>query len=82
MSNVLQFKKKQPNKLEEMYEERRTPLFIDHKNGRITGSPHFKRPQQDDMTVGERIAKIRDSFERINRLMDELKQLNTNERRI
>ena len=77
MGKVLEFKP--VLKEAELYEERRTPLYIDHKNGRVTGSPHFK--PQEDIDLGDRVQRIRSSLERINTLMAELKKLSHNERK-
>lgn len=50
----------------------RTPLYVSHLDGRIKGSPHFKRPSSEDF--GDRIQRIRTSLEKINSLMSELKK--------
>ena len=58
--------------LEESLTDERTPLFVSHLNGKIKGSPHFKRPSSEDF--GDRIQRIRTSLEKINALMAELKK--------
>ena len=50
----------------------RTPLFVSHLNGKVKGSPHFKRPESEDF--GDRLQRIRTSLEKINSLMSELKR--------
>ncbi|NRA66327.1 MAG: hypothetical protein HRU19_17710 [Pseudobacteriovorax sp.] len=50
----------------------RTPLHMSHLDGKVTGSPHFKRPQADDF--GDRMQRIKSSLEKINRLMADLKK--------
>ena len=50
----------------------RTPLHMSHLNGKVTGSPHFKRPDADDF--GDRMQRIKASLEKINRLMADLKK--------
>lgn len=55
----------------------RKPLFVSHLDGKVTGSPHFKKPLgnsgSDDL--GDRIQRIRASLLKINRLMAELKRI-------
>lgn len=48
------------------------PLYVNHQNGNITGSPHNTDPE-----VGARLARVRASLERINKLMAELKKMST-----
>ena len=50
----------------------RTPLFVSHLDGKVKGSPHFKRPTSQDF--GDRIQRIRASLEKINELMAQLKR--------
>jgi hypothetical protein len=55
----------------------REPLYASHLTGRVTGSPHLKRPDAPDF--GDRLQRIRASLDKINRLMTELKKLSTAE---
>jgi hypothetical protein len=50
----------------------RTPLHVSHLDGKVKGSPHFKRPQADDF--GDRMQRIKTSLEKINQLMADLKK--------
>ncbi|MDA9951474.1 hypothetical protein N9D31_02750 [Oligoflexaceae bacterium] len=65
-----QFKSKKEN--EEALTRGREPLFVSHRTGKMTGSPHFKRPQAEDF--GDRLSRIKTSLEKINKLMGELKK--------
>lgn len=55
----------------------RKPLYVSHLNGKVSGSPHMKRPDSSDF--GDRLQRIRSSLEKINRLMSELKRMSANE---
>ena len=50
----------------------RLPLHVSHLDGKVTGSPHFKRPKDQDF--GDRMQRIKTSLEKINQLMAELKK--------
>ncbi|WP_141734840.1 hypothetical protein [Oligoflexus tunisiensis] len=50
----------------------RTPLHVSHIDGKVKGSPHFRRPEADDF--GDRMQRIKNSLEKINQLMTELKK--------
>ena len=50
----------------------RTPLYVSHLDGKLKGSPHFKRGDAEDF--GDRLTRIRASLERINQLMAEIKK--------
>jgi hypothetical protein len=50
----------------------RTPLYVSHLDGKVKGSPHFRRPDAEDF--GDRLSRIRSSLERINKLMADLKK--------
>lgn len=50
----------------------RTPLHVSHIDGKVKGSPHFRRPEADDF--GDRMQRIKTSLEKINLLMTELKK--------
>jgi hypothetical protein len=56
----------------------RNPLFISHAQGKVTGSPHFKGPQDSDF--GDRLQRIRASLDKINRLMAELKKISAEQK--
>lgn len=64
------FKSKKEN--EQDLARGREPLFVSHRTGKISGSPHFQRPQAEDF--GDRLSRIKSSLEKINRLMGELKK--------
>jgi len=51
----------------------RNPLYKSHLEGKVTGSPHFKRPEAEDF--GDRLTRIRTSLEKINGLISELKKM-------
>jgi hypothetical protein len=53
----------------------RSPLYVSHLTGKVTGSPHMKRPESPDF--GDRLQRIRSSLEKINRLMTELKKMSS-----
>jgi hypothetical protein len=53
----------------------RAPLYVSHLTGKVTGSPHLKRPDAPDF--GDRLQRIRASLDRINRLMGELKRMSS-----
>jgi len=72
-SNVVDFNQFKSKKDDEKSLSRgREPLFVSHKTGKVTGSPHFRRPQAEDF--GDRLGRIKSSLEKINKLMDELKK--------
>ena len=72
--NVLDFNKfRDKKKQEENYAWGRKPLVVSHLDGIIKGSPHFMRPDQSD-SFSERIQRIKQSLEKINSLMAELKR--------
>jgi len=52
----------------------RTPLHVSHIDGKVKGSPHFRRPEADDF--GDRMQRIKTSLDKINQLMTELKKTN------
>lgn len=59
--------------LEEELAKGRTPLYLSHLKGRVTGNPHLNGTHTDGF--GDRITRIRKSLERINALMTELKKM-------
>lgn len=63
MSNVIQLNRYRKN------EAGRTPLFVSHLDGTVRG---FKRPTEENF--GDRINRIKESLEKINNLMKELKR--------
>lgn len=64
------FKKKKESEKE--ISRGRLPLHVSHLDGKVTGSPHFKRPNTDDF--GDRMQRIKSSLEKINKLMADLKK--------
>jgi len=50
----------------------RNPLFVSHLKGKVTGSPYLQPPAETGF--GDRLVRIRQSLEKINRLMQELKE--------
>ena len=49
MSNVVDLSKfKSKKKTEDDLARGREPLFVSHRTGKISGSPHFNRPQAED----------------------------------
>jgi hypothetical protein len=64
MSNVIDL-----NKVRQQ-QQNRTPLYISHLKGTVSGSP---QPTRNDF--GDRLHRIREALERINRLMVELKKM-------
>ncbi len=55
----------------------RNPLYMSHLDGKVTGSPHFKRPEAGDF--GDRLQRIRTSLEKINGLIAELKKMSASD---
>ena len=52
--------------------EGRTPLYLSHLEGKVSGSPHLKGEEGD---FNNRVQRVRRSLDRINKLMSELKKL-------
>lgn len=68
---------KRKKKIDEELARGRKPLYVSHLDGKIYGSPNkHGKPEE----FGTRVARIKSSLERINRLMNELKALSENER--
>lgn len=65
--------RKQKEVAEELTRGGRSPLYVSHMTGKVTGNPHMKRPESPDF--GDRLQRIRSSLEKINRLMTELKKM-------
>lgn len=65
---------KQKKAIESEHSGGRNPLYMSHKTGRMTGSPHL-RNSTGDQDFGDRIRRIRNSLDRINNLMAELKRM-------
>ena len=69
---------------DELGRQRDTPLYVDYKNGKITGSPHGNGSSHPKGTqtadFGDRMTRIRSSLDKINRLMSEIKRMSTDER--
>ena len=51
----------------------RKPLYASHLDGKVTGSPYLKRPEDGDF--GDRLQRIKASLEKINALMGDLKRI-------
>jgi hypothetical protein len=63
MSNVIKFPTKNGRG--------RTPLHVSHIDGKLKGSPHFHR--EEDPSFGDRMGRIKESLQKINDIMEELK---------
>ncbi len=73
--NVINFKDfKQKKIIEEKLAEGRQPLYVSHKNKKITGNPHLNGSHLDQ-DFGDRVQRIKISLEKINNLMAELKKM-------
>lgn len=66
--NILEWKKKKH--LDELLARGRTPLYVSHATGKITG------PGTDNADFGTRLERIRVSLDKINRLMASIKEMN------
>jgi len=68
--DVIDLDKYKKNKIikQELVREGRTPLYVSHLTGKITGG-------KKDPEFGDRLQRIRVSLEKINRLMSELKKM-------
>ena len=69
--SLIQYREKKD--IESNLSRGRNPLYVSHLNGKIKGSPHLSRPSAENF--GDRLHRIRQSLEKINRLMAELKKL-------
>lgn len=71
-NNIIDIKTyKRNKKLDKELTRNRKPLYISYLDGQIKGSPHFTK--QDDLDFLDRMNRIKDSLERINKLMSDLK---------
>lgn len=68
--NLVEYKNKK--KVDTELSPNRTPLYVSRQAGKISGS---QAPESEDF--GSRLARIRASLDKINCLMAELKQMNT-----
>ncbi len=68
-------KKKQTN--EELTKPGRSPLYVSHLTGKATGNPNGEEKQD----FGDRLQRIRGSLDKINRLMEELKNMARDEKK-
>lgn len=59
----------------ELVRDGRTPLYISHLTGKVTGG-------KSDPEFGDRLQRIRASLEKINRLMSELKKMSEENREV
>lgn len=76
--NVLDFTAFKNKKVtDDNFARGRTPLYVSHADGKVTGSPHFKRPDHEDF--GDRLQRIKTSLEKINQLMADLRKSGKNE---
>lgn len=71
--SLANFRKKKET--QEEFGRGREPLYVSHLTGKVTGTPHMKRPESQDF--GDRLTRIRSSLEKINRLMSELKKMSS-----
>jgi hypothetical protein len=79
MSNIInleQFKRKK--EIDQDLARGRTPLYVSHATGKITGSKDDTKPGED---FADRLTRIRTSLDKINRLMNELKRMSADESR-
>lgn len=58
--------RKNKKRIDEELARGRNPLYISHKEGSI-------RPSHDNTDFSDRVSRIRASLEKLNRLMEELK---------
>ncbi len=57
----------------------RKPLYVSHKQGKMSGSPHLENSHLENTDLSERVRRIRDSLDKINNLMTELKKMSKND---
>ena len=70
VTNLNQFKEKK--KINENFSNERVPLYVSHLTGKVTAGPKLRRPSTEDF--GDRIVRIKESLNKINILMDQLKK--------
>ncbi len=70
--DLAQFKQKK--EMESQLARGRRPLYVDSKEGRVSG-----QTQADKADFSDRLSKIRGSLDRINQLMTEIKKLSANQ---
>lgn len=70
--DLAQYKAKK--KLEDDLARGRTPLYISHLTGKISGNSDINKANAEYESFPNRLARIRASLDKINYLMDELKQ--------
>lgn len=67
--NIVDFNQFRRSKLvEAQFGKGRTPLYVSHSKGKISG----RSSNQNDFDA--RVTRVRDSLERINKLMQELRE--------
>lgn len=66
--NIQEFKNKKL--MDDKLAHGRTPLYVSHLTGKVSGNPSGKSKEVD---FGDRLYRIRTSLQKINRLMAELK---------
>ncbi len=64
---------RQKKSAEQEFGRGRSPLYMSHLTGKVTGS--LKDPKQAGADFGDRLQRIRASLDKINRLMSELKKI-------
>lgn len=69
--SIIKYKERKIQKKESANEfaKDRTPLYVSHLTGKVSGD-------KNEADFGERLTRIRNSLEKINKLMAELKQSN------
>jgi len=72
-NNVIDIKTRRPIKSEP---DDTPKLRVDRATGKVTGSPHFRRPEDD--AFGDRMQRVKQSLEKINALMQELNRIGKN----
>lgn len=72
VTNLADFKKKKAV-TDDLTRGGRTPLYVSHLTGKVTGGPESRESNVD---FGERLQRIRASLDKINRVMSELKRMN------
>ncbi|MBP9706945.1 MAG: hypothetical protein KBD78_04825 [Oligoflexales bacterium] len=71
--SIIEFRQKKA--IDKETADTRKPLYVSHTQGRVTSSPHLGSTHMDGQDFGDRMSRIRNSLERINNLMAELKAM-------
>lgn len=75
--DLREFKRKKKQE-DELTRGGRTPLYVSHSTGKVTGAPPSTTPKAESPVqsdFGDRLVRIRASLEKINRLMADLKRM-------